>query len=211
MGTLWVYIQPWILPIGLSATIFVAIYFDYKTSNRHPKIQFISFFSAIISGMILFIVLIQFSIYCLITDLSKLEALNYFESHFYKIKHFPESKLLSHQKLLGNFSGTGNHCDYFVGEMRKVVAKEKAISDFYSRLTLPLAEPDHFKGDYSENGVYVIFIKNPQIFKERYIPYELNHLESWNLNINDFNSKELIFLVFSIDSGNGRGHHWGCG
>jgi hypothetical protein len=90
---------------------------------------------------------------------------------FRQIKHPPGSSRISSRKYLGLLTGNGNHCDFFIGELRRYSGEQKTIKSFYQ--SNPAAVND---------DVGIIFIENgglPAGIQFWGTPYRLTSLSGW--------------------------------
>ncbi len=55
---------------------------------------------------------------------------------FQELRHPAGSRLIARSKNLGLLLGNGNHCDYFVGELRTSTLSQSEIEDFYEGETV---------------------------------------------------------------------------
>ena len=53
------------------------------------------------------------------------------EQRYDAIEHPTSSRLIARTSALGLLEGNGNHCDYFVGELRLAASSEAALRTFY--------------------------------------------------------------------------------
>ena len=51
---------------------------------------------------------------------------------FHQLKHPAGTSQIAFQKYLGLYLGNGNHCDYFVGELRQYTGDRKSVENFYA-------------------------------------------------------------------------------
>jgi hypothetical protein len=49
-----------------------------------------------------------------------------------QLKHPAGTNRIAFKKHVGLYLGNGNHCDYFVGELRRYTGRQAAIESFYS-------------------------------------------------------------------------------
>jgi hypothetical protein len=87
---------------------------------------------------------------------------------FRQIKHPPGSSRVAFKQHLGLFFGNGNHCDFFIGEIRRYSGDQQAIKSFYS-------EP-------AGMDISILFIENgefPEDFRLNYFPYTYDSLSDW--------------------------------
>lgn len=68
-----------------------------------------------------------------------------FEQHFAALSHPPQSKFIERKKAVGLF-GNGNHCDFFVAELRSFSGSQHNIRNFYHpiRIIVPNRADDGF-------------------------------------------------------------------
>jgi len=76
-------------------------------------------------------------------------------------------RVSSHQAV-GLISGNGNHCNYFVGELRRYTGDPQTIADFYAAQAVP--------------DLGLLFIENgefPALGLDEVLPYRLDVLSAW--------------------------------
>ena len=101
-----------------------------------------------------------------------------------QIKHPPGTSPVAFKKSFGVLFGNGNHCDFFIGELRRYSGGQPPIASFYS--------------DITGKNVSLLFIENgefPESHLEGFIPYSLDHLSAW-LNSPDV-PRDHLYLLYS--------------
>ena len=59
-------------------------------------------------------------------------ALYRYSQDFNQVRHPADTNLVSSKKYLGLISGNGNHCNYFIGELRSYTGDPAQIAAFYA-------------------------------------------------------------------------------
>jgi hypothetical protein len=117
---------------------------------------------------------------------------------FQKMEHPLGTSELSFRSMV-TLVGNGNHCDYFVGEMRQFTGERQAIIDFY--------EGQEVHGQ----PVFVAFVENGEFPHEtslRYLPQGLDNPKNWLDS--PFGSLENVYVVYVFDIGNDAGLDFRC-
>jgi len=103
---------------------------------------------------------------------------------FRRLEHPPGTSLVSSRKFLGLYLGNGNHCDYFLGELRRYSGDGQAIEAFYA---------DRAPADLS---VGVVFVVNGE-FPEKtwsWMPPTLDSLSDWLDSPNE--PRDHLYLIY---------------
>jgi hypothetical protein len=72
---------------------------------------------------------------------------------FSSLGHPAGTSSIARQKKVGLLSGQGNHCDYFVGELRSYTGETNIVREWYRRLTI--SGPDQRRYDLD-----ILFLKD---------------------------------------------------
>jgi hypothetical protein len=108
---------------------------------------------------------------------------------FRTLKHPAGTSRISLKQYLGLYLGNGNHCDYFVGELRRYSGEPQAIRDFYSGLRV------------ADLGVNLMFI-DASGFSERQmwaLPSRLDVLSQWLKFPLPEDARLYLLYIFDID------------
>jgi hypothetical protein len=113
---------------------------------------------------------------------------------FRRLKHPAGTSLVSSKKFLGLYLGNGNHCDYFLGELRRYSSDEQTIKAFYAGRTS--ADPE----------VGIMFLENGEFPDNawNWMPYKFDSLSTW-LDTPD-EPRDHLYLIYdwgiiSLDPG----------
>ncbi|MEM4721638.1 MAG: hypothetical protein QXT73_06240 [Candidatus Methanomethylicaceae archaeon] len=117
---------------------------------------------------------------------------------FQELSHPPTTSRVSLKSAVGLISGNGNHCDYFVGEIRRFVGERRVIEDFYAGQ------------DVRGNDVRVVFIENGEFPREVQwsIPPRLMNLQNWVESSSDLSGS--LYMVYILDVGADPGFDIRC-
>jgi hypothetical protein len=89
---------------------------------------------------------------------------------FRQLNHPAGTSRIAFKKFLGLYLGNGNHCDSFIGELRRYTGEQQSIETFYSGKIV------------ADLGVGVTFVENgefPEQFRQWSLPYRLDSLSAW--------------------------------
>ena len=110
-------------------------------------------------------------------------------AEFEEMRHPENTSRISLHKRVGLISGNGNHCDYFVGEMRRFQGEREEIEGFYAGREVA-GEP-----------VFVAFVENGEFSElDRWsMPGGLDDPRDWLDSLAD--SLEKVYVVYILDVG----------
>jgi hypothetical protein len=119
-----------------------------------------------------------------------------FERSFTALKHQPGTTSIKQASRVGLLVGNGDHCDYFVGEIRTYSGNPKSIGTFYSTTTLPSPH-----GNRRSEPPSVVFLKNGDIAaRDTYhLPSGLQSIKDWELPAGS--GGKNLYLVFFLEPG----------
>jgi hypothetical protein len=86
---------------------------------------------------------------------------------FLNVQHPPDTSFVNSNHSVGLFAGNGNHCDYFVGEMRTFDGQQQKLESFYAHQRVADRRPYiAFVGDseFAEQSKWTIprILRDPQ-------------------------------------------------
>jgi hypothetical protein len=112
-----------------------------------------------------------------------------FEHVFQSLPHPTNTHSLGFEKRFGLLVGNGNHCDFFLGEIRTYNSSKEAVEKYYSAVI--------FKNPKSglDEDVEISFIENGA-FQRFSLPYDLETLDGWKLK-SAFTNQPL-YLVYIL-------------
>lgn len=113
--------------------------------------------------------------------------------------HPGDTLLVSAEKRVGLFVGNGNHCDYFVGELRQYSGSRQEIEEFYAGISIEGYGP-----------VELLFVENGQ-FPEpaRWtLPRKLDELAEWSVSPVELQAD--VYLVYVLAPGFDPGYDIRC-
>ncbi|MFC1856902.1 hypothetical protein ACFL9U_02615 [Thermodesulfobacteriota bacterium] len=113
-----------------------------------------------------------------------------FESSFVSLFHPKGTSRLALKSKVGLLSGNGNHCDFFVGELRTYSSeKEKIKNDYAGTLILnPISG--------RRQNIDILFIDDG-IIPETRLPYDFDNLAGWNLPSDEKLKPMYLLYVFN--------------
>ena len=113
------------------------------------------------------------------------------ERQLTSLPHPSNSARVRLRSRVGLLCGNGNHCDYFVGELRTIEGPKTAIEDHYRGLHIrnPVTGTDE--------GVEILFVENGEI-PEAWLPDEFSSIRGWELN--DSEARRPMYLVYVFRS-----------
>ncbi len=112
---------------------------------------------------------------------------------FREIEHPPGTSEIGFQSLV-TLVGNGNHCDYFVGEMRQFTGERQTIVEFYTGQKV------------QEQPLVVAFVENGEFPHEtslRFLPRGLDNPRNW-LDSPSV-SLENVYVVYILSVGDNAG------
>lgn len=122
------------------------------------------------------------------------------EAEFKAMAHPPDTTLVARKSRVGLLAGNGNHCDYFVGELRTYSGPQEAISAFY----------DGYRpaGELAWLGIF--FFEDGVLPEEAYwdLPQGLDSLSGWSRRL--AHSREDYYIVCTVDVGYPPGFDLRC-
>ena len=119
---------------------------------------------------------------------------------FRKIDHPQGTKLIKRQKAFGLLTGSGSHCDYFVGEVRSYSGSQEDILDFYDEMRLE-----------NYGYVWVVFPEDGRLPEEAHVllPHSLRSLDAWQLAPEDL-VRDDLYIVYYLGLGPGSSYDFRC-
>lgn len=102
-------------------------------------------------------------------------VLNEYENSFRATKHPPNTSAVTLQSRVTRPTGNGQHCFYFVGELRRYQGTRASIQAFY------------------KDQIEVAFVQNGKI--GGVIPSELKQLSNWSTSAAD---EKKLYLVYTM-------------
>jgi hypothetical protein len=113
--------------------------------------------------------------------------------NFQSIQHYPHSQKVLSKRAVGLLRGNGNHCDFFVGQLRQYEGNKEDVKEFYPQ----------WKDEIGGNYVGLVFLENSKFTDEDAywnLPYDMNEESYWIGEVEDEN--ERYFIVYFLDVGN---------
>lgn len=143
----------------------------------------------------------------LLTPLYNNFRLRQFERNFAAMAHPPQSKFVARTQEVGLF-GNGNHCDFFVAELRSSSSSQNTIRKFYqsTRVAVPNSVDEDFQG--VKNGsqpVEIEFLPSPLPANYR---WNYHYNEPWNLS--HLAGQKNLYIVLILNSGASYGWESWC-
>ena len=117
-----------------------------------------------------------------------------------QLKHPPGTSRVAFRKYLGLYLGNGNHCDYFVGELRRYTGGQAVLESFYSGQVV------------DDLNVNLAFVENgdfPEQLRQWSLPFSLNSLSFW-LDSSAV-ARDHLYLVYIFDIDLDPGWDFRCG
>lgn len=113
-------------------------------------------------------------------------VLHGFETAFQDMQHPYGTEHLSGQATMGEFAGSEQGCDFFVGEARRFDGNKEIILANYSRQTI------------TSRPLQVVFLESGQIpaAERKSLPEPLNDLASWELPSGV--AQQPVYLVYLL-------------
>ena len=153
-------------------------------SKRHSKPYVLSITSTFLAACLILcaILLFPFARDVLLHDY----ALYRYSQAFRRISHPANTSPVSYKKYVGLISGNGNHCNYFLGELRRYSGDRQTISSFYAGQ------------DYTGLGDGLMFIENGEFpaAGRNWLPPDLAVLSAW-LDSPD-QPRDHLYLVYTF-------------
>ncbi|OGG49227.1 MAG: hypothetical protein A3F84_23955 [Candidatus Handelsmanbacteria bacterium RIFCSPLOWO2_12_FULL_64_10] len=110
------------------------------------------------------------------------------EGVFRAVPHPPGTELIRLRSDIGILHGNSNHCDFFVGELRRYGGSESAIREHYS-------DPRVLATLSKDLSLELVFIQNGKIPDDEDMPDALRNLSEWDLPPGETRA----YLVFVFD------------
>ena len=116
-------------------------------------------------------------------------ALHRYSQVFQRINHPANTSPVFYKKYVGLISGNGNHCNYFVGELRRYSGDRQAISSFYAGQ------------DYTGLGDGLMFIENGKFpaAGRNWLPPDLAVLSAWLGSPDEPRDQPYLVYTFHLD------------
>lgn len=133
-----------------------------------------------------------------------------FELDFQQIAHPPDSERLATASRLGLLAGNGNHCDFYVGEMRWTRLSREDVQTHYAGATIPVAivgdeGMPHDAG--ARVNLRIVFVEGEEIVEGSasagflgLVPYSLDMVSEWGVELEDY-PEGLLYIVQAFDIG----------
>lgn len=119
---------------------------------------------------------------------------------FRLINHPTGTMCVVHKRELGLLIGNGNHCDYFVGELRTYSVSKPKVSQFYERMTV--LNPVSGK----KEGLEVAFIDNGEVRGYKYPEFEVpDPIVEMARSLKQKHDKNRYYIVYILDAGHDVG------
>jgi hypothetical protein len=114
-------------------------------------------------------------------------ALYRYARAFRRLHHPANTTPISYKKYVGHITGNGNHCNYFVGELRRYTGDRQVIESFYSGQ------------DYAGLGDGLLFIENGEFpaTGRDLLPYGMDVLSSWLDSPGE--PRDHLYLVYTFN------------
>lgn len=135
----------------------------------------------------------------LLTPIYNNFRLQRFERNFAALPHPTPSQFIKRQKAMGLIAGNGNHCDFFVAELRSHSQDQQKIRDFYNsaRVAVPnCAEDDSQDVKDGTQAVEIEFLPSPLPPNYR---WKYHHVDEWNLS--NLVRRKNLYVVLIRNSG----------
>ncbi len=120
-------------------------------------------------------------------------------SAFLGLTHPPGSQLVSRESRVGLLVGNGNHCDFFVGEIRRFRGPASQLTAHYGSVPVINA------ADGTPVALTVISFAEAA-FSAAHLPHDLDHPTAWGIGEADLRE---LYLVSAFTSENANGD-WRC-
>ncbi len=143
----------------------------------------------------------------LLTPLYNNLRLSAFERRFASLTHIPDSEFIARTQDIGLF-GNGNHCDFFVAELRSSPRSQNAVRRFYesTRVAVPNSANDDFQD--VKNGtqpVEIRFLPSPLPANYR---WKYHYNEPWDLA--RLAGRKHLYIVLLLNSGENNSWDSAC-
>ncbi len=114
-------------------------------------------------------------------------------------QHPGDTSLIRAEKRVGLFAGNGNHCDYFVGELRRYSGSRQEIKEFYAGVSIEGHGP-----------VELLFVENGQFpeLARQTLPHKLDELAEWSVSAAELRAG--VYLVYVLAPGFDAGYDIRC-
>jgi hypothetical protein len=126
-------------------------------------------------------------------------ALYRYAREFRQMAHPADTTLVSYKTALGLITGNGNHCNYFIGELRRYNGDKQALLSFY--------DTERFAG----LGSGLLFIENGAFPADAWesLPHGLDQLSAWLRP--PTKATDPLYLVFTLHIDLNAGWDIRCG
>ena len=109
--------------------------------------------------------------------------------------HPTNSRLISRGQQIGLLIGNGDHCDFFVGELRSFQGTRAGIQQFYTQAKIwnPL--------NNTRQPLEILFLQNGKFpaLKQEYLPSDFSSVAHWSKA--PLNTKQNYYLLYFFDVG----------
>jgi len=114
-------------------------------------------------------------------------------------QHPDDTSLIRAEKRVGLYAGNGNHCDYFVGELRRYAGSRQEIEAFYAGVSI------------EEYGlVELLFVEDGRFPEQarQTLPPKLDELAEWSASAAELQAD--VYLVYVLVPGFDAGYDIRC-
>jgi hypothetical protein len=128
--------------------------------------------------------------------------LEQYRAAFRRVEHPRGSVLIDTQREVGLLTGSSNHCDFFVGELRRSSGPPADVIAFYTGKTL---EPD------GTGRLRLAFVQDGEFTEDArlVLPYGLDTLSAWSVPLGE--DTDGLYVVYFFRTGLSRGWDLRCG
>jgi len=116
--------------------------------------------------------------------------LHQFEKGIMSVDHPFDTELIASRARVGLLIGSGNHCDYFVGELRSYRGPKEALVANYSNQSV------HNPVTGRAEKLTLVFLEDGVIPRNAYLPDSLKHLEAWGEDCRSVPLQSYLVYLF---------------
>lgn len=116
------------------------------------------------------------------------------EGSFRDVTHPAATALVTKRSRVGLLLGNGNHCDSFVGELRRTALSKELIREAYA--------------PQRSRGVEVAFFDEPSSIE--YVPYDFQSLQGWGVTAPAAPGERYYFAYEYLGGEDAAGDDWRC-
>jgi len=121
-----------------------------------------------------------------------------------QIVHPQNTVVISQRQDLGLLIGNGDHCDFFVGQMRSFTGSQQSITAFYAKTKIwnPL--------NNSRQSIDILFLENGEIVQSEreFLPSDFDSASKWLSP--SHNRKQKLYIAYFFDVGHDAGTDIRC-